>query len=157
MTKNNYKININNMYYLVFAVYTDFSVRKHGKDNPYGNLLSQVDSYKKTDTPFDPKFHNIDDFMVDAYRLYEKYMTIEDKLTDVMQNLGFGKMIDPETIEKEFHRITSTFEEIIMNCDFEGVQIRGIQKNFLGDKMKDAVDEENYELAAKLRDKIKSI
>ena len=161
MTKNeNYKVDITHMYNLVLAVYMDYKLKN--KDCPYENLLSQVESYKITNTPFDPKIHNIDNFMVDAYQVYDRYMSIEDKLEEILEENPLTKMfgamgIDMDFMEEQFHMITRTFEEIIQNCDFEGVQIRGIQKNFLKDLMKRAVGDENYELAAELRDKIKSI
>lgn len=161
MTKDeHYKVDINHMYNLVLAVYMDYKLKD--KECPYENLLSQVESYKITNTPFDPKIHNIDNFMVDAYKVYDRYMSIEDKLDEIMEVNPLSKMfdamgIDMDFMEQQFHEIIRTFEEIIQNCEFEGVHIKGIQKNFLKDLMKRAVEDEDYELAAVLRDKIKSI
>jgi len=160
MTKENYKIDIDGMYYLVVAVYTDYKIR--GENNPYEQLMSQVETYKMNHTPFDPSIHKIDDFMVDAYRIYDRYVSIEDKLSDKIEDmLGstflnmFG--IDKDKIKEEFEKYKTTFNDIIDNCDFEDPQIRGIQKNILIEKMNKAADKENYELAAKFRDKIKKI
>ncbi len=147
-----FNVDSNNMYHLIIAVYMDYSIR--GKQCPYDNLLSQVDTYKMNGTPFRPKLHKIDDFMVDAYKIYDRYLNIENDISAVLSMSVFGKMFNEEKIRKEFTTISNTFEELIMNCDFEGVQIRGIQKNLLIDKLKNAIDNEEYELCSKLKNKI---
>lgn len=142
------------------------------KNCPYDNLMAQVNSYKLTNTDFDPTEHKIDDFMVDAYMVYVKYNSVVDKIDDVFEMIkkdtsndmlsGLLKLfgvdnIDDNDIKKELDTISTTFEDLLLNCDFEGVQIRGIQKNFLKDKLKEAIENEEYMLCAKLRDKINSI
>lgn len=157
MTKEDFNVDSNNMFHLVAAVYMDYRTR--GEVCPYENLLSQVDTYKMNGTPFNPKFHKIDDFMVDAYKVYDRYLTIEDKIGEILDMTGLGKIFgfDEEKIKKEFATISTTFEDLMIHCEFEGVQIRGIQKNFLKDVLKKAVEDENYELCAILRDKINNI
>lgn len=161
MTKEQYKIDIDGIYYLIFAVYTDYHFKK--KDFPYDNLKSQIETYQMTKTPFDPNIHNIDDFMVDAYSIYDRYMSIEGELGNILGSLGMEKLgidfldLNEDKIREEFDKITGTFEDIIINCDFESPQIKGIQINFLKDKMKDAIVDENYELCAKLKNKIEKI
>jgi hypothetical protein len=157
-----YKIEIDGLYYLVVAVQTEYIIS--GKVSPYENLLSQVSTYQRNGTNFDPKLHKIDDFMVDAYKIYYKYLDVEDKLDEIIGDVDDGSLIggflgsfDSDMIKQEFKKIILTFEEIILNCEFENAQIRGIQKNFLISKMNNVASEENYELAAKLRDKIKKI
>ena len=153
--EKHYKINIDNMYYLVIAVFMEYLLT--GQKCPYTNLLSQVESYRLKNTPFDLSIHNIDDFMVDAYKLYIKYISIEDKISsfsDISEKM-FG--VNETSLRKEFKRITGTFEDIIQHCDFEGVQIKGIQKNFLNDLLNKAIEVEDYEKAAELRDKMNSI
>jgi len=157
MTKEEFKIDSNNMFYLVAAVYMDYKTR--GKTCPYENLLEQVDTYKMNGTLFNPKIHKIDDFMVDAYRIYDKFSEVEDKIGEVLDMSNLGKFfgLDEKKIRKELQIISKTFEDLMINCDFEGVEIRGIQKNFLKDIMKNAVEEENYEFCGILKTKINNI
>jgi len=157
MTKEDFNVDINNMFHLVAAVYMDYKTR--GKECPYENLLSQVDTYKMNGTPFKPKYHKIDDFMVDAYRIYDRYSSIEDKIGEVLEMTGLGKFFgfNEDKIKEELLKISTTVEELLMNCEFEGVQIRGIQKNFLKDKLNVAIENEEYELCAKLKSKIDKI
>ncbi len=161
MTKEHYKIDIDGMYYLVVAVYTDYKIR--GLDNPYTQLMNQVESYKMNNTPFDPTIHKIDDFMVDAYKIYARYISIEgelgDKLKEILESSELLNIFefDEDKLKEEFEKITSTFEDIIDNCDFDRPEIRGIQKNLLLERMNTAAEEENYELAAILRDKINKV
>jgi hypothetical protein len=62
-----------------------------------------------------------------------------------------------EEVRKELSKFLQAFDDIMIDCDFEGVQIKGIQKNFLNDKLQEFVEVENYEKAAEIRDKIKKI
>jgi hypothetical protein len=155
MTQEHYKVDSNSMYYLVFAVKTEYSAK--GEPFPYDNLFSQVETYQMNGTPFDPAIHNIDDFMVSAYGLYDRYLNAEDKIAEVIDKLGFSKNfgIDGDLIKKEFNNLIVTFDGIIENCNFESVEIKGIQINLLKDKLKIAIEDENYELAAILRDKLR--
>ena len=161
MTKEHYKIDIDGMHYLVIAVYTDYKIR--GLENPYTQLMDQVESYKMNNTPFDPTIHKIDDFMVDAYKIYDRYTAIEGELGDKLKEiLASSELLnifdfDEEKIKEEFEKVTSTFEDIINNCNFDRPEIRGIQKNILLENMNVAVAVEDYELAAILRDKINNI
>jgi len=157
MTKEEFKVDSNNMFQLVAAVYMDYKTR--GEVCPYENLFDQVNTYKMNGTRFNPKIHKIDDFMVDAYKIYDKFSLIEDKIGQVLDMTGLGKFFgfSEEKLKKELQTISTTFEELMINCDFEGVQIRGIQKNFLKDILKTAAENENYEFCAILRDKINNI
>ena len=155
MTKEDFSVDSNNMFILVIAVYTDY--KSKGKTFPYSNLLSQVETYKMNGTTFKPKFHKIGDFMVDAYTVYDRYLSIEDKLTDMLSMTGLGEVFNEEKIKEELMAISNTFEVLMINCDFEGVQIRGIQKNFLKDKLEEAIEIEEYELCAVLKKKIDNI
>ena len=164
MAKEKFKVNSDDMLRLVAAVYIDYKLKgKLLKEEsfPYIQLLSQVETYRLTNTKFDPSIHKIDDFMVDAYQIYEQYQSVEDILDEnlhlIVQSLGnFSQMpgLGEEDIKREFKTITTTFEALMINCEFEGVQIRGIQNNFLKDVMKEAIEDENYELCAKLKKKL---
>jgi len=156
MTKE-FKVDSDNMFQLVAAVYIDYKTK--GKVCPYENLFEQVTTYKMNGTQFNPKIHKIDDFMVDAYKIYDKFSSIEDKVAQVLEMTGLGKFFgfNEEKIKKELQTISETFEDLMINCEFDGVQIRGIQKNFLKDILKNAADDEKYEFCAKLRDKINNI
>lgn len=154
--KENYKIDIDKMFYLVYAVYMDYLAK--GKEMPYSQLLSQVETYKMNNTKFDTTIHKIDDFMVDAYRVYAKFANIEDRISEMSEIFKIGKIyIDNDKLKEGFSNIKSGFEELIIHCNFEGAQIRGIQKNFLKEKLKVVIKNEEYEFAAYLRDKIKTI
>jgi len=155
MTKEDFGVDSGDMFNLVIAVFMDYKTR--GKEFPYANLLSQVETYKMNGTTFKPKYHKIGDFMVDAYKIYDRYLSIEDKLTDMLSVTGLGKMFDEKKIKEEFMTISTTFEDLMVCCDFEGVQICGIQKNFLKDKLNVAIENEEYEKCVYLRDKINNI
>ena len=47
-------------------------------------------------------------------------------------------------------------DSIILNCEFSYCEISGIQKNYLNDMLNESVENENYEIAAKVRDRIKN-
>lgn len=154
------KIPIDKIGYIVYGVHIQYTL--FGKKSPYENLLEQVETYKLKNTPLDINIHNIDDLMVDAYMLYEKIKSRQDELLNMSENLyagltNFGFKIDMEEVRKELSKFLQAFDDIMIDCDFEGVQIKGIQKNFLNDKLQEFVEVENYEKAAEIRDKIKKI
>jgi len=150
-------INSGDMFQLIAAVYLEMKIG--GKEWKYNNLLEQVDTYKLNNTPFNPNIHNIDDFMVEAYKVYDKYLLIKDKIDEALQITGLSNnpFFTKEKIKKEFDIIMNTVEQILINCNFKGVQIRGIQKNFLNDKLKESIEQENYELCAILKEKIDNL
>lgn len=162
MTKDN-KVEINSMFHLVSAVYSEYFFK--GKECPYYNLLEQINSYKLTNTDFDPLAHKIDDFMVDAYMVYEKYNQMVDKVDEILELIKSDKMdaifsnmlkmfdinkVNDDDIKKEIEIISNTFEDLMFNFDYEGVHIRGIQKNFLQDKMTEAIENEDYEFCQEM-------
>lgn len=156
------KIPIEKIGYIVLGVHIHYTL--FGKKSPYENLLEQVETYKLKNTPLDTDIHNIDDLMVDAYILYEKIKSKEEEIINmsdhfIYSNINnlFGFEIDINEVQKELGKLTDAFDYIMMECDFEGVQIKGIQKNFLNDKLKELVESEEYEKAAKIRDKINNI
>lgn len=152
------KIDIEKMSYIVTGVY----VRGlYFGESTYENLFEQVETYRLSGTVFDTDIHNIDELMVDAYKLYaeiKELKEIDSLPQEIFSGLAnFGIKMNLDDVQMVSHNFISIFDEIMINCTFEGVQIRGIQKNFLGDKLNDAISDEEFEKAAYIRDKIKSI
>ena len=44
----------------------------------------------------------------------------------------------------------------MLDCEFSYCEISGIQKNYLNDMLNEAIENEDYEIAAKVRDRIKN-
>ena len=118
----------------------------------YESLLMQAETYKFMNTPLNTEIHKIDEVMIDAYQIYHKLKMTENEIATVLDNLDVIPNI--AGIDKEFLKNS---KETMLNeaKKYENPEIRGIQKGFLSEKMKEYVAVEDYERAAKVRDIIK--
>jgi hypothetical protein len=146
------KINIDDMLTILNWVRSSYMVE--GKSFNYQNLLDQAETYRYTNTPFDTKKHSIDELMIDAFRVYHKLKTTENRIFEVLDSIKLP-MINKDEMIAETKRYESIFEDLMENCKFDDPEIRGIQKGILDEKMNEYVASEDYENAAKLRDMIK--
>ena len=129
------KINIDDFLNLVYWVRTFYLIE--GRPFNYQNLVDQAETYKMKNTPLDIEIHPIDNLMIDAFHIYHKLKETEDKVKDVMDNVQLPFFIDREMLMNETKKYERIFEDLMENCKFEDPEIRGIQKGFLGDKMKE--------------------
>ena len=144
------KIDINDFWTLMIWIKTYDVIE--GKDFKFESLFQQVETYKYTNTPLDINIHPIDHLMLEAYYLYNKLKTTEDRVSKVLDLLTF---VDKEEVLSETNKYFKIFEDIIENYMFDEPEIRGIQKGILTEKMNECVMNEEYENAAKYRDFIK--
>jgi len=135
----------------------------------YQNLKDQAESYKLLNTPFDMKFHFIDDFMVDVYISLCK---LERLIKDIEEHIGDNFFLnDEEEMEEDFTVMNITkklvkkdlvsakriFDDLMLNYEFTYCEICGIQRNYLNDLLKESVECENFEKSALIRDKINKV
>jgi hypothetical protein len=143
------KIEINDILIIIYWV-KSFSTFENKSFN-FQNMLDQAETYQYNNTNFDTDIHPIDELMIEAYKIYHKLKETEDQFSNVL-NIVKIPFIDPEVIIEQVKKFTNIFEDLIENYHYEDPEIRGIQKGILTEKMKKYVAEEEYEMAAKLRD-----
>jgi hypothetical protein len=145
------KVNIDD--FLILITWVKSFYLFEGKKFSYEYLLTQAETYKYTNTPFDTSVHNIDNLMIDAFRVYHKLKATESKIADILETLPIP--FDKNELIRETKKYEEIFEYMMENYRYEDPEIRGIQKGFLSEKMKEYVVDENYEKAAIVRDMIK--
>jgi hypothetical protein len=119
------------------------------------NLKDQIDTYKLKNTPFDTTYHNIDDFMLDAYKTYYEFEDLLDESGDgLLKGMDFLKKGREEIFHNSI-KLKTILNHIILNFDFVETEIRGIQYSFLHNLMTESIKNEEYETAAIVRDKLK--
>jgi hypothetical protein len=150
MVKIKSKINIDDFLTLIYWVKTMYFME--GKEFAYESLYQQAQTYKYNDTPLDVNIHKIDDFLIDAYWIYDKLRKTQDKMLDIVDAIP---TVNKDDIVKETQKYENIFESIMENFKFDEPEIRGIQKGILNERMKEYVEVEDYENAAKVRDMIK--
>lgn len=146
------KVNIDDFLIVIYWVKSFFSFEN--KNFNYQNLLDQAETYKINNTSLDTNIHQIDELMIDAYKIYHKLKETEDQFNKVLDTVNFP-FFNKEVIINETTRFIAVYEDLIENYRYEDPEIRGIQKGFLSEKMKEYVSNEEYERAAKVRDIIK--
>lgn len=146
------KIDIQDFLTLIYWVKTFFVLE--GKKFNYEPLVEQAETYKLNNTPLDTNIHHIDDLMIDAFQIYRKLKETEKKVQEVMEHIQIP-FISKEMMLDETKKYERIFEDLMENYKYEDPEIRGIQKGFLTERMKEYVEVEDYENAARVRDLIK--
>lgn len=131
----------------------------------YYQLLEDAEKLITSDTPYDILKHPIDEFMVDVYRTLLK---MDQMIKDLEERVGDAfffenKMGDEKktneikhSLKSEYKKLKKLFNDIMLDCEFSYCEISGIQKNYLNDMLNEAIENEDYEIAAKVRDRIKN-
>ncbi len=93
------------------------------------------------------------------YLIHKSKGVYEDEQEDDGENEDFIKYFQKgvKSIIKIFTKLKIIFDDIMLNYEFTETEIRGIQKNYLNDMIKENIEVENYETAGLIRDKIKTI
>ena len=104
------KIDINDFWTLMIWIKTYDVIE--GKDFKFESLFQQVETYKYTNTPLDINIHPIDHLMLEAYYLYNKLKTTEDRVSKVLDLLTF---VDKEEVLSETNKYFKIFEDISIN------------------------------------------
>jgi len=145
------KVDIDNFLHLIFWVKT-FKILE-GKRFNYQSLLDQAETYKLKETPLDTTIHRIDDLMIDAFQIYNKLKSTEDKVDKILDEMN-NPFFDRKLMKEETQKYERTFEDLIENYKYDDPEVRGIQMGILNEKMKEYVAVEDYENAARVRDLI---
>ena len=146
------KVSLNDLLVLIswVKVYQFFELRRFD----YQKIFDNVENlYKNGAEYFDVSGSNIDDLMIDAYKLYikiSKSRMILDKLDD---NFKFP-YFDKKMLIEESQKFEKVIEYMLTNIKYEKPEILDIQKVYLTDKMYECAQSENYEEAAIYRDLI---
>ena len=146
------KIDINDFLTLIYWVKTYYLFE--GRKFNYDNLLDQAETYRLKNTPLDTTIHPIDGLMIDAFKIYHKLKETEDKVNEVLDNVNLP-FFSKDAMINETKKYEKVFEDLLENYKYDDPEIRGIQKGFLGEKMKEYIAVEDYENAARVRDMIK--
>jgi hypothetical protein len=146
------KIDINDFLTLIYWVKTFFIFE--GKKFNYQNLIEQAETYKLKGTPLDTSIHRIDELMIDAYQIYTRLKATEEKVSEILDTVQIP-FISKDMMMGETKKYERIFEDLMENYKYEDPEIRGIQKGFLNEKMKEYIAVEDYENAARVRDMIK--
>jgi len=148
------KIDVEEILVLMYWVKTFYEIEQ--KTFIYQNLLDQAQTYKYSNTQlFDTNIHNIDDLMIDAYKIYNKLKTAEDRFEETLKSneIPFNFLnIDADMVLNEAKKYLTIVEKIMESCNYEDPEICGIQKGFLAEKMANFIAAEEYENALELRD-----
>lgn len=147
------KIEIDDFLTMVYWVRT-FSLVE-GKQFKYENLLEQGETYKLNNTPFNTKIHNIDEFMIDVCHIYLKFKMTKNQVLDFYDNINLAPFVTKDMLIETTDKFEVIFGDLMENYRYEDPEVRGIQKGFLNEKMKEYVSNEQYEKAAVVRDAIK--
>jgi hypothetical protein len=150
-----HEVNIDDFLTLIYWVQTYVTIE--GMNFKHEKLLTKARIYKKLDMPLNTEVDNIDDLILDAKKVYEKLNLNKVQVFNIMNTIDIPYMpkISKEFMIKEIEGFEHVFEDIIENYKFENSEIRNMQKNAANEKMKQCVDIEDYENAAKFRDLIK--
>jgi DNA-binding transcriptional regulator WhiA len=146
------KVDIKDFLTLINWVKTFFVFER--KTFNHENLLEQAETYRLNNTPLDTNIHHIDGFMIDAYRIYVRFKETEEKISQILDTVQIP-FVSKDMMMDEVKKYERIFEDLMENYKYEDPEIRGIQKGFLNEKMKEYVAVEDYENAARLRDMIK--
>jgi hypothetical protein len=150
-----HEVNIDDFLTLIYWVQTYVTIE--GMNFKHEKLLTKARIYKKLDMSLNTEVDNIDDLILDAKKVYEKLNLNKVQVFNIMNTIDIPYMpkISKEFMIKEIEGFEHVFEDIIENYKFENSEIRNMQKNAANEKMKQCVDIEDYENAAKFRDLIK--
>lgn len=148
MKKN---VNIQDMLTIMLWLKTFYVIE--GKTFKYEDLLEQAETYNYTNTPWNTDIHNIDDIVIESFKIYQRLKSTKDKVESVLNSLN-SEFIDKTTFMTERENYERIFENLMMNYKYEDPEARGIQKGFLSEKMQECVQVEDYEQAAIIRDTI---
>jgi len=148
------KVNIDDFLNIIYWVKISFVM--DGKKFKYDNLLEQAETYKLSDTPLDIKIHHIDELMIDAFKIYFKLKESDQKSNELIDAIQLPSYIK-EGMISETNKYKRIFEDLLENYKYEDPEIKGIQKGFLSEKIKEYIAVEDYENAAKIRDIINEI
>jgi hypothetical protein len=146
------KVNIDDFLVVLFWIKTFLWFEKKPFD--FELLMDQAVTYKYNNTPLDTKIHPIDDVMIVAYHIYTKIKSTRNEVVDVLDQLRVSTL-NKHNMFKQADQFENIFEDLIENYKYDDPEIRGIQKGFLAEKMKEYAKSEDYERAAKVRDMIK--
>ena len=146
------KVNIDDFLHLILWIKTFYTIE--GKKFNYDSLIDQAETYKLKNTPLDTNIHHIDALMIDAYHVYHRLKITEEKVNQMMDMIQIP-FINKDMMINETNKYKAIFEDLLENYKYDDPEIRGIQKGFLTEKMKEYVDKEEYENAARVRDMIK--
>ena len=153
-----HEVNIEDFLTLLYWVRTYVTVE--GKNFKHDKLSNQAMLYKKLNVSFNTNVNDIDDFMLDAHKLYEKLHKTNETVFNIMNSIDAPYIpkvskVSKESMIKEIEDFENIFEDLFENYNFMNVEIRNMQKDAANEKMMRCVDIEDYENAAKYRDLIK--
>ena len=148
------KIDINDFIHMIIWVKTFYAIE--GKKFNYDNLIEQANTYRLKNTPLDTRIHQIDDLMIDAFLVYQKLKETEEKVNELFQHIEIP-FFNKDLMKNETDKYSRIVEDLIENYKYEDPEIRGIQRGFLEERMKEYIADEDYENAAKVRDMIKEL
>jgi len=138
----------------------------------YQNLKDQIETYRLSGTPFDIKIYPIDEFLVDAYKtscFMEKLLGLdidtdispEDEagINEYMKDMGLPPTKETfsesaKKLKEDYIKFKRIFGNIMLHYEFTETEIRGIQRNYLNDMLKESIENEDYEESALVRDRI---
>lgn len=150
------KQELNNADFLTLIYWVKTYLSLENRDFKYQNILNTVLVRKRFNIPLDTNIDDIDDLILDAYKLYLKINSTKDRVLDIMSTMGISNVSNVSTIAKdEIEQYGKIVEDLLENYKFKNDKVREIQKDFSTQKMKDCVDIEDYENAARFRDLIK--
>lgn len=148
--------------FLIIINWVKTMIEFEGKIFPYQNLYDQAETYKLKNTPLDTQIHHIDDFMVDAFKVYLKMKKTQDIFEESLEYNSIFEMfekifkIKKEAFIEHTRKYQRICEDLMLNYKYEEPEIRAIQIGFLTEKMNEFALNEEYEKAAELRDYIKN-
>jgi hypothetical protein len=150
-----HEVEIKDLLVLVYWVKTFSSYE--GKEFKHDDILLAAEFYKYQNKPLDTTQFNIDGLMVDGYDVYNRLKTTKKSVFKVLENnsLPSSFNVSKSLIVEEVEKFETVYENLLENYKYDDSEIKNIQINLATKKMKQCVQVEDYENAAKYRDLIK--
>lgn len=101
----------------------------------------------------------LDDLMCDLFIIYNKLKNTET----IEENIHISplfKVLPKDMLEESMRGLKSfidLYERLLMECKFENIQIRGIQKTMFTTMLNNSIMNEEYEKCIELKEKLKDV
>ena len=126
-------------------------------DSKYESTIKQLEFQKRLSIQ-QVDIDEISSTLCDAYGVYSKIVGVNHR--ERMVNSPINKGIDPEMMEvsiKQAEQFMSIFETIVNEYKVNDKDFNKIQSDMLNEKMKNYLDDEEYEKCAIIRDKLNAM
>ena len=129
-----------------------------GKKFEFNNLYDQAITYKLKNTNLNTNIHKIDNFMIEAFKLYQQMKSTNDSFVKLVKKLDYIPFnINKDELINHNFKYQRICEDLLTNYKYENVEMKAIQKEYLTNIMNEYANSDQFEKAIEIRDLIKEI